>query len=110
MVKSLHYGTFPCLCSFYAAGTYRKGIYFTASFSYSASSSYSVPDTRGQKDIYQTFLLTGDFTMGRQPYITPPKKPGYVTFDSVVDNVSNPNIFVIFNGSQAYPEYLITFR
>ena len=32
-----------------------------------------------------------------------------VLYDSVVDNVGNPYIFVVFYDPQAYPEYLITF-
>ena len=31
------------------------------------------------------------------------------TYDSVVDNVADPNIYVIFLDYKCYPEYLITF-
>jgi len=44
--------------------------------------------------------------------IPPPKNPQdqNVLFDSVVDNISNPQIFVVFFDAQTYPEYLITFN
>lgn len=29
-------------------------------------------------------------------------------YDSVTDNVSDPAIFVIFNDTQAFPEYLVS--
>ena len=32
------------------------------------------------------------------------------TFDSVVDNIANPKIFVVFKDYVCYAEYLITFR
>ena len=32
------------------------------------------------------------------------------TFDSVVDNIANPKIFVIFKDYVCYTEYLIAFR
>lgn len=93
---------------------YGRGVYFARDFSYSASNTYAVPDANGEKYVYLTRVLTGEFTVGNQSYIVPPKKPvaagGTTSYDSVVDNVAAPCIFVIFNDTQAYPEYLITFR
>jgi hypothetical protein len=31
------------------------------------------------------------------------------TYDSVVDNISHPNIYVLFQDYEYYTEYLITF-
>ncbi|XP_043101598.1 protein mono-ADP-ribosyltransferase PARP15 [Puntigrus tetrazona] len=31
-------------------------------------------------------------------------------YDSVVDNMQNPTMFVVFHDCQAYPDYLITFK
>ena len=41
----------------------------------------------------------------------PPKDPDNPTIlcDSVVDNVSNPNLFVTFHDASNYPDYLIVF-
>ena len=43
--------------------------------------------------------------------VPPAKSPNNpnVLYDSVVDNIANPSIFVVFYDAQAYPEYLITF-
>lgn len=43
--------------------------------------------------------------------IDPPAKTpnGTDLYDTVVDNVSKPTIFVVFRDYHAYPEYLITF-
>jgi len=34
----------------------------------------------------------------------------YIRYDSTVDNMENPAIFVVYNDSAAYPEYLVTFN
>jgi len=34
----------------------------------------------------------------------------YIRFDSLVDDEANPTIFVVQEGSQAYPAYLITYH
>ena len=31
-------------------------------------------------------------------------------YDSVVDNVNNPSMYVVFNDASAYPEYIIKFQ
>ncbi|XP_027534842.1 poly [ADP-ribose] polymerase 14 [Neopelma chrysocephalum] len=90
-----------------------NGTYFAAHASYSAQNQYSVPDANGKKHMYLARVLTGQYCAGKPGLITPPpKNPADPTdlYDSVVDNVSNPTMFVIFNDIQAYPEYLITFK
>ncbi|XP_075008916.1 protein mono-ADP-ribosyltransferase PARP14 isoform X4 [Calonectris borealis] len=90
-----------------------KGTYFAVDASYSAQDIYSRPDTYGRRHMYLARVLTGQYCAGSGGLITPPpKNPADPTdlYDSVVDNVNNPTMFVIFNDIQAYPEYLITFR
>ena len=62
--------------------------------------------------MYFARVLTGEYTQGSRSMIVPPaKSPNNpnVLYDSVVDNVGNPSIFVVFYDAQAYPEYLITY-
>ncbi|KAG7274552.1 hypothetical protein CRUP_023929 [Coryphaenoides rupestris] len=88
-----------------------KGIYFAVNASYSASDTYSKPDAQGQKYMYLCRVLTGDYTTGTANLIVPPCKPSSTMhYDSVVDNMQNMCMFVIFYDNQAYPEYLITFK
>lgn len=96
----------------FSAACYGNGTYFAVNASYSASNTYSKPNQTGEKCMYLCRVLTGDFTAGQQNMIMPPAK-GTVSvqkYDSVVDNVAKPAMFVIFHDSQAYPEYLITFK
>ena len=91
---------------------YGKGVYFARDASYSARDQYSPRDANNYKHIFLAKVLTGEFTVGHQNIVTPPSKStgnSLDLYDSVVDDVNNPNIFVIFGDAQAYPEYLFTF-
>uniref|UniRef100_C3Y5P2 Poly [ADP-ribose] polymerase n=1 Tax=Branchiostoma floridae TaxID=7739 RepID=C3Y5P2_BRAFL len=95
------------------ATLYGNGVYFAVESSFSAKDQYSLPATKHNKHVYLARVLVGEATIGRQGMIVPPPKDPTnktVLYDSVTNNVKNPNIFVIFHDTQAYPEYLITFR
>ena len=96
----------------YFPGTlHGQGCYFARDASY--SNGYASPDAQGQKHVYLVRVLTGEFITGSGSMITPPAKdPKNPTllFESVVDNMANPGIFVVFFDADAYPEYLITYK
>ena len=61
--------------------------------------------------MFMAKVLVGEFTAGSRNLKTPPKKGnGTDLYDSVVDNILNPSIFVVFPDNQSYPEYLICFN
>ncbi|KAI0212217.1 Protein mono-ADP-ribosyltransferase PARP14, partial [Lamellibrachia satsuma] len=93
------------------ATVYGKGVYFAVKSEYSAQSRFATPDATGLKFVYKSLVLTGDYTIGNSSYNVPPSNPltpGF-QYDTVVDSLDVPNIFVVFLDNQAYPEYLITF-
>nr|XP_046259475.1 poly(ADP-ribose) polymerase family member 14-related sequence 1 isoform X2 [Scatophagus argus] len=93
------------------ATCYGNGTYFAINASYSAQNTYSSPNQNGEKCMYLCRVLTGDYTQGKQNMVVPPFKTNSIQkYDSVVDNLTAPSMFVIFHDSQAYPEYLITFK
>lgn len=94
------------------ATCYGKGSYFAVNASYSANDTYSKPNQNGEKFMYLCRVLTGDHALGQQNMIAPPAKAGsgVLTYDSVVDKMTTPNMFIVFHDTQAYPEYLITFK
>ncbi|XP_078582931.1 protein mono-ADP-ribosyltransferase PARP14-like isoform X2 [Branchiostoma floridae x Branchiostoma japonicum] len=95
------------------ATAYGDGVYFAKSASYSAQATYSPADTQGNKYIYQARVIVGEYTPGKHGMKEPPAKNpanAVVRFDSVVDKMNNPSIFVVFHDNDAYPEYLIVFK
>lgn len=60
--------------------------------------------------MFEAEVLTGSFCEGHQLNIVPPRlsTDAIDSHDSVVDNVSSPETFVIFSGTQAMPQYLWT--
>ncbi|XP_033116466.1 protein mono-ADP-ribosyltransferase PARP14-like [Anneissia japonica] len=93
------------------ATAYGMGTYFAVTAGYSASNQYSRPNIQGQKHIFLCHVLVGRYTQGKPGLLAPPPLQPNSTdlYNSVVDNVANPGMFVIFNDVQAYPSYLITF-
>ena len=58
-------------------------------------------------------VLVGDYTTGNSNMIVAPSKGTFdpnETYDSVVDNVKNPSMYIMFQDYEYYTEYLITFR
>ena len=95
---------------FFAAVRFGNGVYFATKASYSALTKYAVPD-QGLQYIYVAKVLVGKYTKGKEGLKDPPTVEGQTSrYDSVVDNVSNPEMFVIFYDYESYPEYLVTLK
>lgn len=96
------------------ATLYGQGVYFAVESEISARDHYSPPNKEGKKFVFVARVLTGEYTVGKENMRTPPimENSGSVPrrYDSLVSSMKNPAIFVIFNDTQAYPEYLITCR
>uniref|UniRef100_A0A3P8W3G3 Poly [ADP-ribose] polymerase n=1 Tax=Cynoglossus semilaevis TaxID=244447 RepID=A0A3P8W3G3_CYNSE len=92
---------------------YGQGVYFAINSALSVQDQYSPPNSDGYKFIFVSRVLTGDFTIGCHTMKTAPLMQDSadevpLRYDSVTDNLTNPTLFVIFNDTQAFPEYLIT--
>ena len=94
------------------ATVYGQGVYFARDSSY--SNRYASPDGNGYRHMYLTRVLTGEYTVGNNSMVVPPPKNAqinqHVLFDSTVDDVSNPSIFVVYTDAQNYPAYVITYK
>ncbi|XP_043953299.1 protein mono-ADP-ribosyltransferase PARP14-like isoform X1 [Gambusia affinis] len=93
------------------ATVYGQGTYFAVNAGYSVS--YAHPAADGTQTMFVARVLTGLFTQGRSDMRIPPPRNSqqpHDRYDSLVDNINNPSMFVVFHDNQAYPDYLITFR
>ncbi|XP_067871839.1 protein mono-ADP-ribosyltransferase PARP10 [Heterodontus francisci] len=93
------------------ATVYGQGVYFAVNATLSAQDQYSPPNASKHKFVFVANVLTGTYTTGKYEMKTPPLRENSempLRYDSLVDNCNDPKIFVIFNDTQAYPQYLIT--
>ena len=73
---------------------------------------YTPQGTSGSRYMYLARVLVGRYCHGDPKLVVPPARDPLrpeILFDSVVDDTTNPRIFVAFSDSQCYPEYLIKF-
>ncbi|XP_019208958.1 poly [ADP-ribose] polymerase 14 isoform X6 [Oreochromis niloticus] len=95
------------------ATSYGRGTYFAVNANYSAHPGYSKPAADGSQLMFVARVLTGVYTQGRHDMkVPPPRSPQqpHDRYDSVVDRIDNPSMYVVFHDNQAYPDYLITFK
>ncbi|XP_071137975.1 protein mono-ADP-ribosyltransferase PARP14-like [Mytilus edulis] len=91
---------------------YGLGVYFAVEVAYSIRDTYSVPDENKHKRMFLCRVLVGEYAQGNQNVkVPPPKAAGsHILYDTVTDNMATPAMFIIFHDSQAFPEYLVTFK
>ncbi|XP_028285396.1 protein mono-ADP-ribosyltransferase PARP14 [Parambassis ranga] len=95
------------------ATAYGYGTYFAVNANYSADPRYSRPASDGSQLMFMARVLTGIHTQGHSSMKVPPARNSqqpHDRYDSTVDRMDNPSMYIVFHDSQAYPEYLITFK
>nr|KAG5706723.1 hypothetical protein BaRGS_007226 [Batillaria attramentaria] len=63
----------------------------------------------GKRYIYQCKVLVGHSVKGTSDMRFLPKREGETLYDSACNDPDDPDTYLIFNDTQAYPEYLVTF-
>ncbi|XP_030609406.1 protein mono-ADP-ribosyltransferase PARP14-like [Archocentrus centrarchus] len=95
------------------ATSYGIGTYFAVKASYSANPTYSRPAADGSQLMFVARVVTGIYTQGQSDMKVPPPRNSlqpHDRYDSVVNRMDNPKMYIVFHDSQAYPDYLITFQ
>jgi len=89
-----------------------KGVYFARDASYSSSHAYAAPDESGIQRMFLCRVVVGKCCVGVKDALAPGMQDAgkHLLYDTTVDNVRDPSIYVTYHDAQAYPEYLIHFR
>ncbi|XP_018424919.1 PREDICTED: poly [ADP-ribose] polymerase 12-like [Nanorana parkeri] len=88
---------------------YGQGSYYARDASYSHN--YSPPTSKGRRTMFVARVLVGDFVVGDSKMQRPPQKSNDTkSYDSCVNNIRNPSVFVVFEKNQIYPEYILEYK
>ena len=97
----------------FLATLFGKGVYFAVNAEYSCSTKFSPADSQGNRYMYYGNILVGEYTKGDPSMLVAPSKgtsDPNERYDSVVNDVAKPTMYVLFQDYEYYTEYLITFR
>jgi len=99
----------PLLAGVATGAIWGDGTYFARDARYSDDYAYRLPS--GWKQMLAAKVVVGRWTKGTQGIKICPLLPGdqYKRYDSLVNDESNPSIFVVQHSVAAYPAYLITY-
>jgi len=104
------HGFLPLLSGSRVGAKHGDGTYFARDAEY--SNKYARKIGNGQKQMLVAEVLVGRWTKGQKGMKVYPLLPGeqYKKYNSLVDHVVNPSIFVVQHSNEAYPAYLLTYR
>lgn len=91
------------------ATMFGKGVYFARDSEYSARPQYAEPNAAGVQHMFLVRVVVGEYCMGVRDALTPEVRTGHLLYDSTVNDMHNPSIFVTYHDAQAYPEYMVEF-
>ena len=88
---------------------YGKGVYFARDASYSSDPQYSKRNAQGIQHMFLVRVVVGEYCVGVMNQPVPDVRHGTVLYDSTVDDLRDPSVFVTYHDAQVYPEYLVKF-
>ena len=88
------------------------GCYFALNPAYSAHPRYSTPNSEGLQFMFVCSVICGEYCRGNPRMKVPDCKPNTnnVLFETTVNDIMKPTVFVTFQDNQAVPMYLIAFK
>jgi len=89
---------------------YGNSVHFARDASFSSRRTYAAADTQGVQCMFLCRFVVGVYCRRIQNALTPAVRNDNMLFDTIVDDMANPSIYVTDHDAQAYPEYLVHFR
>jgi len=83
------------------ATMYGKGVYFARDAEYSARTQYAHPNSKGIQHMFVCRVVVGVYCIGRQNALTPDVRQGHQLYDTTVNNMNDPEIYVTYHDAQA---------
>jgi len=96
--------------SYNTTSQYGRGTYFARDAAYSVNNGYCGRDANGVHSVLLCKVIVGEYTKGHSGITAIPRKPDGSEFDSLVDNLQNPGIFVIWRDYHACPAFLVKYK
>lgn len=88
---------------------YGQGNYFARNALYAHN--YSPANPAGTRTMFVARVLVGDFIQGDLTMRCPPRKSRSTeSYDSYVNSVTSPSLFMVFEKSQVYLEYILEYK
>ena len=94
----------------FTASKYGRGVYFSTMTAYSHEySKYQAG--KGPYYMIRARVITGRYCLGEEGMICAPRidENSGKQYDSVVNDVDNPSIFVVFRDAAAYPQHVVQY-
>ena len=96
-------------------GAYGKGLYFGTKATFVDNGRCYQNPKNGTKELFLCRVTVGLPTTGkpairRPPYLDEKKGASSALYDSCHDGNANPDLYVIFNSKQVYPEYRVVYE
>lgn len=86
-----------------------EGVYFTPEPKYAID--YATPDCDGKRYLIISSIIVGFMTVGHKNMEKPPVNPvTNIPYDTSVNNLVSPSIYVKYNKQEYCPEYIVTIR
>nr|XP_039256341.1 protein mono-ADP-ribosyltransferase PARP14-like isoform X2 [Styela clava] len=87
-----------------------NGVYFAKNASYSNNTKYATPEKNNERTIIVANVITGEYQKGTRGMKSAERiSSSAEMYNCVVNDTTNPTIFVIFVDAGAYPSYLIKY-
>ena len=98
-------GPCPCPCAYNR--THVSTVNFARDAAYSSSTTYSRPNAQRIQHMFLCRVTVGEYCSGLRDALTPGVREGNLLYDSTVNSMNDPSIYVTYHDAQAYRNSMV---